>query len=109
MDFDLVSLTKNHVISKTRRASIHNMELKSNRSSKPTASQMHKIKLPGSHGLRQYLIDAEKRKKRRFGGSIRKSNLAFGISKCASQEMSVNSSIMAEIRSVVAVTKRMSQ
>ena len=111
MDFDLVSQTKCRTNVKTGRASIRNMELKSTRSSKPTASftNSHSIKLPGSSCLHQYLIEAEKRKNMRYGGSIRKSSLAVGISKCTSQEMSRDNLIEAENRSIAAVTKNLSQ
>ena len=50
-------------------------------------------------------MDAEKRKKNQRGGSIRKSSLAMGISKCASQEVSRDNMIMAENR----VTDMLSQ
>ena len=106
-----MSQTKHRTDVKTGRASIQNMELKSTRSSKPTASfiNSHRIKLPGSRCLRQYLIDAEMRKKKHYGGSIRKSSLAAGISRCASQNMSQDNLIEAESRSIAAMTKMLSQ
>ena len=111
MDFDLVSQTKVRTIEKFVKPSIHNMEFKSTRSPKLSESFMssNKIKLPGSRCLRQYMLLAEKRKKRFGGGSIRKSSLAFGISKCASQEVSRDNLIMAEKRPIAAKTKILAQ